>query len=158
MMQQVNKLFQQGGMGHVKEWKGVQYSHHGYMHPRNAGGKRNSQPSTEGDLPEEGSCNEIGQGTLSARSRRGERTSRSTLVPKNNGVFEPNNDPNQKDSILKSGQEVTNEGEHDIYGRYMRWVGTAASCFTVPTGLVMRTTHMEQSGKASQTIRTILFC
>ena len=40
----------------------------------------------------------------------------------------------------------------------MRWVGTAASCFTVPTGLVMRTTHMEQSGKASQTIRTILFC
>ena len=65
-----------------------------------------------------GSCNEIGQGTLSARSRRGERTSRSTLVPKNNGVFEPNNDPNQKDSILKSGQEVTNEGEHDIYGRY----------------------------------------
>ena len=118
MMQQVNKLFQQGGMGHVKEWKGVQYSHHGYMHPRNAGGKRNSQPSTEGDLPEEGSCNEIGQGTLAARSRRGERTSRSTLVPKNNGVFEPNNDPNQKDSILKSGQEVTNEGEHDIYGRY----------------------------------------
>ena len=62
MMQQVNKPFQQGGMGHVKEWKGVQYSHHGYMHPRNAGGKRNSQPSTEGDLPEEGSCNEIGQG------------------------------------------------------------------------------------------------
>ena len=88
------------------------------MHPRNAGGKRNSQPSTEGDLPEEGSRNEIGQGTLSAWSRRGERTSRSTLVPKNNGVFEPNNDPNQKDSILKSGQEVTNEGEHDIYGRY----------------------------------------
>ena len=87
------------------------------MHPRNAGGKRNSQPSTEGDLPEKGSCNEIGQGTLSARSRRGERTSRSTLVPKNNGVSEPNNDPNQKDSILKSGQEVTNEGEHDIYGR-----------------------------------------
>ena len=88
------------------------------MHPRNAGGKRNSQPSTEGDLPEEGSCNEIGQGTLSAWSRRGERTSRSTLVPKNNGVLEPNNDPNQKDSILKSGQEVTNEGEYDIYGRY----------------------------------------
>ena len=88
------------------------------MHPRNAGGKRNSQPSTEGDLPEEGSCNEIGQGTLSGKSRRGERTSRSTLVPKNNGVFEPNNDPNQKGSILKSGQEVTNEGEHDIYGRY----------------------------------------
>ena len=87
------------------------------MHPRNAGGKRNSQPSTEGDLPEKGSCNEIGQGTLSARSRRGERTSRSTLVPKNNGVSEPNNDPNQKDSILKSSEEVTNEGEHDIYGR-----------------------------------------
>ena len=35
------------------------------MHPRNAGGKRNSQPSTEGDLPEKGSCNEIGQETLS---------------------------------------------------------------------------------------------
>ena len=87
MMQQVNKLFQQGGMGHVKEWKGVQYSHHGYMHPRNAGGKRNSQPFTEGDLPEEGSCNEIGQGTLSARSRRGERTSRSTLVPKNKNPY-----------------------------------------------------------------------
>ena len=74
-------MFQQGGMGNVKEWKGVQYSHHGYMHPRNAGGKRNSQPSTEGDWPEEGSCNAIGQGKLSARSHRGERTSRSTLVP-----------------------------------------------------------------------------
>ena len=88
------------------------------MHPRSAGGKRNSQTSTEGDLPKESSCNEIGQGTLSARSRRGERTSRSTLVPKNNGIFEPSSDPKQKDSILKSGQEVTNEGEHDIYGRY----------------------------------------
>ena len=75
-------MFQQGGMGNVKEWKGVQYSHHGYMHPRNAGGKRNSQPSTEGDRPEEGSCSAIGQGKLSAKSHRGERTSRSTLVPK----------------------------------------------------------------------------
>ena len=96
------------------------------MHPRNAGGKRNSQPSTEGDLPEKGSCNEIGQGTLSARSRRGERTSRSTLVPKNSGVSEPNNDPNQKDSILKSGQEVTFSGA---------WTGERCNADTVKRAL-----------------------
>ena len=74
------------------------------------------------NLPLKATCQRKAPAMKSVRGRfpRGvvERTSRSTLVPKNNGVFEPNNDPNQKDSILKSGQEVTNEGEDDIYGRY----------------------------------------
>ena len=150
-------MFQQGGMGNVKEWKGVQYSHHGYMHPRNAGGKRNSQPSTEGDWPEEGSCNAIGQGKLSARSHRGERTSRSTLVPKTKVPLSQTMLRTRQIASSSQAKKLPMKVSTTSMGG-MRWVGTAAGCFTVPTGLVMRTTHMEQSGKASQTIRTILFC
>ena len=147
-------MFQQGGMGNVKEWKGVQYSHHGYMHPRNAGGKRNSQPSTEGDRPEEGSCSAISQGKLSAKSHRGERTSRSTLVPKTRVPLSQTMITTRQIASSNQAKKLPMKVSTTSMGG-MRWVGTAASCFTVPTGLVMRTTHMEQSGKASQTIRTI---
>ena len=147
-------MFQQGGMSNVKEWKGVQYSHHGYMHPRNAGGKRNSQPSTEGDRPEEGSCSAIGQGKLSAKSHRGERTSRSTLVPKTRVPLSQTMITTRQIASSNQAKKLPMKVSTTSMGG-MRWVGTAASCFTVPTGLVMRTTHMEQSGKASQTIRTI---